>query len=137
MSAPLTLLALLIELLVGYPERLSRAIGHPVTWMGRLITFLENRFNRGDDAETRRRWGAVALLVLLVVVGVVAFFIEVALLLLPFGLIALALVASTLLAQRSLFVHVAGVADALEEKGLAAGREAVAHIVGRDTADLD
>jgi adenosylcobinamide-phosphate synthase len=137
MSAPLTLLALLIELLVGYPERLSRAIGHPVTWMGRLITFLENRFNRGDDAETRRRWGAVALLALLVVVGVVAFFIEVALLLLPFGLIALALVASTLLAQRSLFVHVAGVADALEQGGLPAGREAVAHIVGRDTADLD
>ena len=130
MSAPLTLLALLIELLIGYPERLSRAIGHPVTWMGRLIAFLENRFNRGDDAEARRRWGAVALLLLLVVVGVVAFFIEVALLLLSFGLIALALVASTLLAQRSLFVHVAGVADALEEKGLAAGREAVAHIVG-------
>jgi adenosylcobinamide-phosphate synthase len=137
MSAPLTLLALLIELLVGYPERLSRAIGHPVTWMGRLIAFLENRFNRGDDAEARRRWGAVALLVLLVVVGVVSFFIEVALLLLPFGLIALALVASTLLAQRSLFVHVAGVADALEEGGLPAGREAVAHIVGRDTAELD
>jgi adenosylcobinamide-phosphate synthase len=137
MSAPLTLLALLIELLVGYPERLSRAIGHPVTWMGRLITVLENRFNRGDDAEARRRWGAVALLVLLVVVGVVSFFIEVGLLLLPFGLIALALVASTLLAQRSLFVHVASVADALEEGGLPAGREAVAHIVGRDTADLD
>jgi adenosylcobinamide-phosphate synthase len=127
----------LIELLVGYPERLSRAIGHPVTWMGRLISFLENRFNRGADAEARRRWGAVALLVLLVVVGFVSFFIEVALLLLPFGLIALALVASTLLAQRSLFVHVAGVADALEQGGLPAGREAVAHIVGRDTADLD
>jgi adenosylcobinamide-phosphate synthase len=137
MSAPLTLLALLIELLVGYPDRLSRAIGHPVTWMGRLIFVLDNRFNRGGDAEARRRWGTVALLVLLAVVGVVAFFIEVALLLLPFGMIALALVASTLLAQRSLFVHVAGVADALEEGGLAAGRAAVAHIVGRDTADLD
>src|SRR5262245_19437397 len=122
MSAPLTFLALLIELLVGYPERLSRAIGHPVTWVGRLISYLENRFNRGDDAEARRRWGAVSLLVLLVVVGVVAFFIEVALLLLPFGLIILALVASTLLAQRSLFVHVASVAAALEEGGLARGR---------------
>src|SRR5262249_44345970 len=137
MSAPLTLLALLIEILFGYPERVSRAIGHPVTWMGRLISFLDNRFNRGDDTEARRRWGAVSLLVLLVVVGVISFFIEVALLLLPFGLIALALFASTLLAQRSLFVHVAHVADALEEGGLAAGREAVAHIVGRDTADLD
>ncbi len=137
MSAPLTLLALLIELLVGYPNGLSRAIGHPVTWMGRLISFLENRFNRGADPEARRRWGAVTMLVLLVVVGAAAFFIEVALLLLPFGLLALALVASTLLAQRGLFVHVARVADALDEEGLAAGRESVAHIVGRDTADLD
>jgi adenosylcobinamide-phosphate synthase len=45
--------------------------------------------------------------------------------------------ASTLLAQRSLYVHVARVADALERDGLAAGRAAVAHIVGRDTAALD
>jgi adenosylcobinamide-phosphate synthase len=137
MFAPLTLLALSIELLIGYPSGLSRAIGHPVTWMGRLISLLENRFNRGADGEARRRWGAVTMLVLLVVVGVAAFLVEIALLLLPFGLLALALVASTLLAQRSLFVHVARVADALDEEGLDAGRAAVAHIVGRDTADLD
>ncbi|MGD9501851.1 MAG: adenosylcobinamide-phosphate synthase CbiB [Methyloceanibacter sp.] len=137
MSAPLTLLALLIEPLIGYPERVSRAIGHPVTWMGRLISILEERLNTGADAETRRRWGAVALLVLLVTVGAAAFFIEVALLLLPFGMLALAIVASTLLAQRSLFVHVARVADALDDEGLEAGRKAVAHIVGRDTSELD
>ena len=137
MAAPLTLLALLIELTFGYPEKLSRLIGHPVTWMGRLISFLENRLNRGDDPEARRRWGAVTMLVLLAVVAVTSFFIEVALLLLPFGLLALALIASTLLAQRSLFVHVARVADALDEGNVAAGREAVAHIVGRDTAELD
>lgn len=137
MAAPLTLLALLIELTFGYPEKLSRSIGHPVTWMGRLITLLENRLNSGTDAEVRRRWGAVTMLVLLVAVAAAAFVIEGFLLLLPFGLIALALVASTLLAQRSLFFHVAQVADALDEGGLAAGREAVAHIVGRDTAELD
>ena len=128
---------MLIELLVGYPQGVSRAIGHPVTWMGRLISWLEDRLNTGADAEARRRWGAVAMLALLAVVGIAAFFIEVALLLLPFGMIALALVASTLLAQRSLFIHVARVADALDEEGLDAGREAVAHIVGRDTAALD
>ena len=37
MTVALTLLALLIELMVGYPDWLARAIGHPVTWMGRLI----------------------------------------------------------------------------------------------------
>jgi adenosylcobinamide-phosphate synthase len=138
MAAPLTLLALLIELTVGYPDGLARAIGHPVTWMGRLISWLDQRLNRdGADPESRRRAGAVAMLALFGVVGLVAFVIEQSLLLLPLGLIAVAIVASTLLAQRSLFVHVARVADALEDGSVAAGREAVAQIVGRDTAALD
>ena len=129
---------MLIELTVGYPDGLARAIGHPVTWMGRLISWLDQRLNRdGADPESRRRAGAVAMLALFGVVGLVAFVIEQSLLLLPLGLIAVAIVASTLLAQRSLFVHVARVADALEDGSVAAGREAVAQIVGRDTAALD
>lgn len=138
MAAPLALLALLFELMVGYPDSLTRSIGHPVTWIGHLISWLDRRLNRDDaSSEERRRAGGVALLALLVMVGVVAFVIEQTLLLLPLGLIALAVVASTLLAQRSLFVHVGQVADALDDGGLAAGRQAVAHIVGRDTAELD
>jgi adenosylcobinamide-phosphate synthase len=45
--------------------------------------------------------------------------------------------ASTLLAQRSLDAHVRAVADALERKGIEAGRDAVSMIVGRDTRNLD
>ena len=138
MAAPLTLLALLIELMFGYPQSLARAIGHPVTWMGRLIDWLDAKLNREDaSAETRRRAGAIAVFVLLAAVGIVAFVVEQVLFLLPLGLLAVAIVASTMLSQRSLFVHVAGVAEALEERGLEAGREAVAKIVGRDTAQLD
>ena len=138
MAAPLALLALLIELTVGYPDSLARAIGHPVTWMGRLIGALDRRLNReGASAEARRQRGAVAMLVLIAVIGGAAFLVERSLLLLPLGFIVLGILCSTLLAQKSLFVHVAGVADALDEGGLDAGREAVAHIVGRDTAKLD
>jgi adenosylcobinamide-phosphate synthase len=67
----------------------------------------------------------------------VAFFLELGLLRLPFGVVAAALVASSLPAQRSLHEHVARVAAALEQEGLAAGRKAVSHIVGRDTEALD
>jgi len=138
MAAPLALLALLIELMVGYPDRLTRTIGHPVTWMGRLIGALDRRLNRDTASpEARRQAGAVAILVLIAVVGGVAFLVEQSLLLLPFGFIAVGILCGTLLAQQSLFFHVAGVADALAEGGVAAGREAVAEIVGRDTADLD
>jgi adenosylcobinamide-phosphate synthase len=138
MAAPLTLLALLIELMMGYPQGLARMIGHPVTWMGKLIGWLDTKLNREDDSpEARRKAGAIAVFVLLLIVGIVAFLIESALFLLPFGIVLVAIVASTLLAQRSLFVHVADVADAIEERGLEAGREAVAKLVGRDTAALD
>lgn len=138
MGAPLTFIALLVELMIGYPERLTKAIGHPVTWMGRLIDWLDTKLNREHEAaEARRRAGSIALLILLVVVGLISLIVEQTLLLLPLGFFALALVASTLLAQRSLFSHVASVADALEEGGVEAGRMAVAKIVGRDTASLD
>jgi adenosylcobinamide-phosphate synthase len=70
-------------------------------------------------------------------VGVVAFVVQGELLRLPFGTVLVALAASTLLAQRSLHRHVANVATALEKEGLSAARQAVSHIVGRDTAVLD
>ena len=129
---------MLIELCVGYPATLHRAIGHPVTWMGRLIAWLDRALNRETATpQARRAAGVVAVLILLAIVGVLAFLVQSALLRLPFGIFAAALVASTLVAQRSLHRHVADVAAALETDGVAAGREAVAHIVGRDTEKLD
>jgi adenosylcobinamide-phosphate synthase len=126
------LLAMLIELAVGYPQALIGTIGHPVTWIGRLIAALDCRFNRG-----RRGDGIVALAIVLAVVGLVGWIVERELLRLPFGLIAAAVLASSLLSQRSLHSHVAAVAAALENDGLAVARTAVSHIVGRDTAVLD
>jgi adenosylcobinamide-phosphate synthase len=130
----LALLAMLIELALGYPDRLFGAIGHPVTWMGRLIGTLDCWLNRKSAA---RAGGIVAVIVLLVVVGAIGFVLQRALLALPFGLPLAALLASTLLAQRSLHRHVADVADALDKAGVAGGRRAVARIVGRDTDALD
>lgn len=138
MTVTLTLAALLIEALVGYPDRLVRSIGHPVSWIGRLIGALERYFNR-DTAEPvqRRALGIITLLLVVTVVAVAAFVLERGLLLLPFGVIGVGFLASALIAQRSLHEHVADVADALEKTGAEGGREAVSHIVGRDTAALD
>jgi adenosylcobinamide-phosphate synthase len=138
MAPALTLLALLLEITIGYPDRLVRAIGHPVTWMGGLIGALDRRLNRDSASLARRRMaGAIAVLILVAGVGLIAFMLERGLLRLPWGSVAAALVASTLLAQRSLHEHVGRVATALEQDGLAAGRAAVSHIVGRDTEPLD
>ena len=138
MTVALTFIAMLIELCFGYPLALHRAIGHPVTWIGRLIAWLDRALNRETATPQARRVAGVAAVVIpLAIVGVIAFLVQSALLRLPFGILAAALAASTLVAQRSLHRHVADVAAALEAGGLAAGRQAVAHIVGRDTETLD
>ena len=129
---------MLIELCVGHPSALHRAIGHPVTSIGRLIAWLDRTLNRETAAaQAQRDAGVAAILILLAVVGVLAFLVQSVLLRLPFGILTTALVGSTLVAQRSLHRHVADVAAALETGGTAAGRQTVGHIVGRDTDTLD
>jgi adenosylcobinamide-phosphate synthase len=137
MSAALALLAMLIELGIGYPERLTRAIGHPVMWIGALIERCERLLNRDVAPNLRRTLGALALILVLGTVGAIALLAQRRLLLLPFGLAGLAVLTSTMLAQRSLHRYVANVASALEKNGIDAARQAVSHIVGRDTGALD
>ena len=129
---------MLIELCLGYPERLLRAIGHPVMWIGHLIGLLDRWLNRETIGPNGRRTaGVVAVLMLFGVVGAIAFVVQHELLHLRFGVLVVGLLASTLIAQRSLHRHVADVAGALEKDGIASGRNAVSHTVGRDTEGLD
>jgi adenosylcobinamide-phosphate synthase len=137
MSAVLALLAMLIELGIGYPEWLTRAIGHPVTWIGALIARCDRLLNRETAPKLRRILGALTLVAVLGIVGTIAALVQSRLLALPFGVVALAVLTSTMLAQRSLHRHVGNVASALDKNGLEAARQAVSHIVGRDTATLD
>lgn len=119
--------ALAIEAAVGYPDWLFRAIGHPVTWIGAVIDLLDRRLNRDTRAG-----GVVAVVVLLVVcVGPAVVVQAVA----PEWVVWV--LASSLLAQRSLWAHVVAVADGLRDGGLAGGRRAVAMIVGRNPETLD
>jgi adenosylcobinamide-phosphate synthase len=134
----LALLALVIDAMVGYPDRLYAAIGHPATWIGRLIALLDRTLNH-DGARFASRWaaGGAALAIVIVVTATVAYGLERGLGALPFGILPAAIIAAGLIAQRSLHDHVAAVATALESGGLAAGREAVSHIVSRDPDALD
>jgi adenosylcobinamide-phosphate synthase len=139
MSVPLAFLSLLIELAFGYPDRVFRAIGHPVTWIGAAIAWLDARLNHPDEPDrTRRRAGILAVVLLVAAAWLIGFALETAMRPLAWlGLAAIALLASSLLAQRSLARHVRDVADALERDGLAGGRRAVSMIVGRDPDRLD
>jgi adenosylcobinamide-phosphate synthase len=141
MFAELAFAALAIEAVFGFPDTLYRRIGHPVGWIGALITRCERAWNWHEFSFRRRRMlGLAMLLVLLAASGVSG--ICVYLLAQHFlpgfaSTLILGAVASSLLAQRSLDAHVRAVADALEQKGIEAGRQAVSMIVGRDTESLD
>jgi adenosylcobinamide-phosphate synthase len=138
MFVTLAFIALLVEAFVGYPDWLVQSIGHPVTWMGRLIGFFDDALNHERMSRASRRAAGIASLFILIgVVGSLAYVLQRGLFWLPLGVVLAALPVSTLLAQRSLYAHVERVAIALEREGLAAGRKAVSHIVGRDTQALD
>jgi adenosylcobinamide-phosphate synthase len=138
MSVLLAFLSLLVELGAGYPDRVLRAIGHPVIWIGALISFLDRTLNRSEESAEMRRFSGVGALVLLVIVALgVGHAIEMVFWLVPLGIVPTAIVASSLLAQRSLASHVLAVATALETGGVEAGRKAVSMIVGRDPDNLD
>ena len=115
-----------------------RTIGHPVTWMGRLIGVLDRGLNRPTASGARRRLlGLLATLLIVVVAALAGHLLERSLLWLPLGFAVAAIAASTLIAQRSLYHHVRRVAVVLEEDTIAAARAAVSHIVGRDPDALD
>jgi len=125
-------LALVIEAAAGYP--VYSLIGHPVTWIGALLAALEARLNRGPR---RRLAGAASLVILLAAAILPALALQALFAGSWLGLLVLAALASSLIAQRSLYTHVKAVADALDAQGLEGGRRAVAMIVGRDPAVLD
>lgn len=130
--AALMLAALAIDAAIGWPDRLYARIGHPVSWLGRLIATLDGTLNR--DGRPRAVLGAMTALV---VVGI-ATAAAMGIVALPgvAGLVFQVFAAASLLAARSLHAHVAAVRDAIPD-GLPAARIAVARIVGRDVAVLD
>jgi adenosylcobinamide-phosphate synthase len=138
-TLPLLLAALVIEAACGYPQGLYAWIGHPVTWIGALIAWLDRTLNReGDSFAKRKAAGVLALIVLLAITLTISLTLSALCQTLgPIGLMPLAVLASSLLAQRSLYEHVARVAAGLESGGLAEGRKAVAMIVGRNPESLD
>lgn len=126
------LAALLVEASLGYPAWLLRRLGHPVTWAGRLIAAMDRHWNR----EGRQLAGGIAaMLVLLAVGGGTGWVIE-RLAEGWAGTLGVILLATTGLAQRSLWHHVVAVAVPLGRGDPQSARAALSLTVGRDTAAL-
>ncbi len=134
----LLLFALAFDAYIGDPPLLYRVIPHPVAVMGRLVASFERRLNRRERSDRNRRFRGFLVAVLLVgFAASVGWTISRLAGAIAYGWLVELVIVMTLIAQRSLYLHVVAVARALDADGLAGGREAVAHIVGRDPANLD
>lgn len=128
----IVLAAAVVEAAVGYPDALHRRAPHPVVWIGGLISALEAGLNLPGFGEITRRLLGVVTLALIVGVSALAGWIVADL----GGPVAIVLVGTVGLAQRSLFDHVRAVAKPLAAGDLDSARITVGHIVGRDVARL-
>lgn len=137
MNLALSLVALLLDRLFGYPVLFQRLLGHPVQWMGALLHWLDKKLNVPHRAPRRNRMaGVLALSLYLSVINGAVLLLATGLDSVPYGWALEGVLAAPFLAQKQLGQLVSGVATGLRGS-LAAGRDAVAHIVGRDTKALD
>lgn len=136
--ACLLLAALAIDAVIGDPRWLWCVVPHPVVWAGKLTGLLDRWLNKGGQAPAIR-WtaGLVTVIVVCGLAGALGALVAAVSAELPWGWIAELLLVAVLVAQRDLFGHVRRVRKALSSGGVTAGRDAVAHIVGRDPQSLD
>ncbi|MFN4155558.1 MAG: adenosylcobinamide-phosphate synthase CbiB [Paracoccaceae bacterium] len=121
-------LAMLLDATLGEPRGIWDRVPHPAVLMGRVVGWLDRRFNKG---ARRRVKGVIAL----VIMALGAYGLGHLIALVPDYGVLEGVAAAILLAQKSLVDHVRAVADGLRQS-LPAGRQAVAMIVGRDTAAM-
>ena len=128
------LLALGIDALIGWPQALMQRIGHPVTWIGALISTLDRRLNQGPNRQAKGLLTAILTIATTLVAATLLTG------LIPNGILGAAvtaLLAWPFVAARSLHDHVAAVATPLKDGDTDTARQAVSMIVGRNPETMD
>jgi len=109
--------ALAVDAVLGDPAVLFRYLPHPVALLGRLIATIEAWLNRSELAgDLRRRNGIVTVLAVVGIAAAVGALIDRLAAALPWGGLLVIAAVAVLVAQRSLYDHVAAVARALENR---------------------
>lgn len=137
---PLLLLVagLAIDAWFGDMPALFSRVPHPVVLAGRAVAFFDRKLNRESRSEASRCGrGIVTVIVLVGLAAAIGLAVQEVCRGSLFGAAVETLLIAVFVAQRSLYEHVADVAEALDRGGLTAGRDAVRHIVGRDPMKLD
>jgi len=138
MNSLMMLIGFGLEWLFGWPSALFKLVGHPVSWLGKLVTMLDRLLNRSAFPVNLRYLTGIACLAIVaglaiaIASGIVAFATQTNLAILLTGLFSFPMLASKSLAQ-----HVQAVGKPLDAHDIVSARKAVAMIVGRDVSSLD
>ncbi|KZK76342.1 Cobalamin biosynthesis protein CbiB [Pseudovibrio sp. W64] len=134
----IVLLAICLDAVIGDPEWLWSRLPHPVTLIGKVISYMDHTYNKPEYERSARKTNGILTLALLISsAGFAGLVLQYLLDFLPFGSILVALIGMILIAQKSLYQHVARVRDALRNSGLIEARKQVSMIVGRNPEYLD
>ena len=132
------LIALTLDIVIGWPERIYANIGHPVSWIGKVISYCERSLNkRKYSGKLLKLFGVLTFFLTVIPITVAAFLMDQMLINFPYGFFMQAILIWPFLATKSLYTHVKDVADTLYKKDLNASREALSKIVGRDLKNSD
>ena len=134
----LYVIAMSIEAYLGSPKFLWGVLRHPVVLIGDIINFLDKKLNREKRSEIDRTVrGFFSLLILVSVTSVIGWMAAWLSFNHQFGWVIELFLLISFLSARHLYDSVLAVKAALRSGGVEAGRQAVAHIVGRDPTFLD
>ena len=132
------LIALCLDRLIGWPDRIYRLLSHPVVGIGVLINTADKMLNRDSwPADVRRTAGVFCLLAIIAGLYLVCRLIVSGLPSSWEGIGLTAVLAWPFLAAKSLSNHVKAVAAPLQAGNLPAARQAVSMIVGRNSEQLE
>ena len=137
-SLPILISALIVDWVIGDPDCIWKRISHPVVLFGKLIETADRRLNCTSYSKGRRRLFGILLIFLLVAIAVLIGLIVTAVFSgSVYGHLAIIIIASIFISQKSMYKHVHTVLSALQSKNISEGRIAVSKIVGRDTSQLE
>lgn len=137
-AAALMLFAWVLEMVLGWPAWLYNRIRHPVVWFGALVSVFERKLNQTAwSHQGRYIAGTISTLSCVSVAICAASAVSTLLPDTAWGFTLEALLASNLIASRSLHTHVVAVARPLAVGDMDGARKAVSMIVGRDPTLLD
>src|SRR3989344_4611812 len=127
--------AYILDLLLGDPKWLP----HPVRWIGRYITFVEDKIRRFADTPLAEKISGIFLFIIVVgsVYGLIWFLLLLTTYHSPLSTLILAVfLAYTTLSIKSLHQEAWGVIHALKNISIDEARNRLKNIVGRDTQNL-